>query len=195
MHPVGPPPWMMRVQCPYRLMIGLFVRDAAGLNPPAAIDLPRLVPDVELRASLAPLAVPAASEQWARWWRRELARQEGPERGFAVPDARYGDGEELDALVHACLDDARRWSADRKREVSEAHLSSGYPDVESELVRAVEEEVGREARPFRLDITELPVAGTAGWRVSEGHVVVSHALRTDAAAYREWLAPVVRDLV
>ncbi|GHI06182.1 hypothetical protein AQI88_28910 [Streptomyces cellostaticus] len=61
------------------------------------------------------------------------------------------------------------------------------------LVRAVETELGRKARPFELHVWELPVAGAVGWRVSEKHVAVSRALREDAAAYRRWLTPVIRE--
>nr|WSX77948.1 hypothetical protein OH826_31350 [Streptomyces sp. NBC_00899] len=79
MRYAGSPSWLMRIHCPLGLLIGLYARDAAGLRPATAVDVPRLEPAVELRADLAPLAVPAASEQWARWWEGELARQEGVE--------------------------------------------------------------------------------------------------------------------
>ncbi|MDF2260210.1 hypothetical protein [Streptantibioticus ferralitis] len=65
---------------------------------------------------------------------------------------------------------------------------------EGDLVRAVEVEIGRRARSFELQVTELPVAGVVGWRVSAGHVVVGRALRGDAVAYRRWLTPVIREL-
>jgi len=175
-------------------LIGLFVRDAAGLRPAAAVDVPPLTPTVEVRASLAPLAVPEASAQWARWWNGELTRQEGPERGFFVPDARFGDGAELGALVSECFEEAVRWSSARKHEEAAARWSGEPRDDEGDIVRAVEAEIGRRARPFELCVTELPVAGAVGWRVSARHVVVSRALRGDALAYRRWLTPVIREL-
>lgn len=195
MSPAGSPSWLIRIQSPYNLLIGLYVRDAAGLCPPSWAGLPRLDPAVEVRAELAPLVGPEASEQWARWWQGELARQEGPERGFFAPDAAFGDGLDLDALVRACLDDARRWASARSREEADAHQHGTYPDAEGDLVRTVEAEVGRKARPFELEVTELPVAGAFGRRVRPGHVLVSRSLRADAAAYRAWLLPVLRDLV
>ncbi|CAG6397721.1 conserved hypothetical protein [Actinacidiphila cocklensis] len=194
MRYAGSPSWLMRIHCPLGLLIGLYARDAAGLRPATAVDVPRLEPAVELRADLAPLAVPAASEQWARWWEGELARQEGVEHGFFAPDARFGDGQELDALVRARLDDARRWSGERGHEEAEAHRDGSYPDEENGLVRAVEAEIGRKARPFELEVIELPVAGRFGRRLSEGLVLVSRALRADPEAYRDWLTPVLRDL-
>ncbi|MFB8176688.1 hypothetical protein ACFC8N_11590 [Streptomyces sp. NPDC055966] len=175
-------------------MIGLFVRDAAGLRPRAGIDVPPLVPAVETRASLVPLAVPEASAQWARWWDRALTRHEGPDRGFPAPESRFGDGEELGVLVRECFDDAVRWSSARGREYAEAMMRGGRRGHEGDLVRAVEKELGRKARPFELHVLELPVAGAVGWCVSEKRVVVSRALREDTAAYRRWLTPVIRKL-
>ncbi|MFG1805603.1 hypothetical protein [Streptomyces sp. NPDC049040] len=197
MRYAGSPSWLMRIQSPQGLLIGLFVRDAAGLHPPTAVDLPPLEPAVEMRAGLVPLAVPEASEQWARWWESELERPEGQQRGFSRPSARYGDGPELNALVQACFDDAVRWSSERGREDSAAAdeaLARADPGPEGDLVARVEAELGRKARPFELDVTVVPVAGAAGWRAAGTHVVVSRALRADRAAYREWLTPVVREL-
>ncbi|WP_369394656.1 hypothetical protein AB5J72_49510 [Streptomyces sp. CG1] len=175
-------------------MIGLFVRDAAGLRPRAGMDVPPLVPSVETRASLAPLAVPEASVQWARWWDRAVTRHEGPDRGFLAPESRFGGGEELGVLVRECFDDAVRWSSVWGREYAEAMMRGDRRDHEGDLVRAAETELGRKARPFELHVLELPVAGAVGWRVSERHVVVSRSLREDAAAYRRWLTPVICEL-
>jgi hypothetical protein len=195
MRHAGQPGWLMRVESsPQGLLLGLFVRDAAGMQPPTVIDLPRLDPVVELRAVLAPLAVTAASEQWAGWWEREMARQEGHDRGFFAPDARFGDGEELDALVEACRDDAARWASDIGREALDANLRAGPRGVEGDVVDQVEAGLGRKARPFDLLITELPLAGALGWRVSTHHVLVTRALRADRAGYSRWLSPVVREL-
>lgn len=194
MRHAGEQGWLMRVESsPQGLLLGLFVRDAAGMEPPTVIDLPRLDPPVELRAVLAPLAVTAASEQWAGWWEREMARQEGPDRGFFAPDARFGDGEELDALVEACRDDALRWASDMRRQVPDVPRA-GARGVEGEVVDEVEAGLGRRVGPFDLLITELPLAGALGWRVSTHHVLVTRALRQDRAGYTRWLSPVVREL-
>lgn len=91
--------------------MGLYVRDAAGLRPATPVEVPRLEPAVELRAGLAPPAVPAASEQWARWWEAELTRLGETFQGAFRPDVRFGDGDgdgdELDALS------ARAWTTPR----------------------------------------------------------------------------------
>jgi hypothetical protein len=212
----GQPSWRLSVSSPFGLYIGLYVREAAGLRPPAAVDLPALDPPVELRADLVALAVPAAAQQWAAWWDRELARQEGPERGFFSPDARFGDGAELDALVRACMPDAARWASaardDRRpepappgeRDAAGRPRAGAYrtddwsPPVpvgtESALVRTVEAELGRKARAFDLTITQLPLAAPVGWRPSPHHLLVSRALRADPAAYRAWLTPILREV-
>ncbi|MER6386632.1 hypothetical protein [Streptomyces sp. NPDC001127] len=194
MRYAGSSSWQVRSGTSQQLVIGLFVRDAAGLRPRVDIEVPPLVPAVEARASLAPLAVPEASAQWARWWDRELTRHEEPHRGFLAPESRFGGGEELGALMRECFDDAVRWSSARGREYAEAMMRGDRRGHEGDLVRAVETELGRKARPFELQVMELPVAGAVGWRVSEKHVVVSRALREDAEAYRRWLTSVIREL-
>lgn len=186
--------WQIRIGPAQGLLIGLFVRDAAGLRSHTDIDLPPLVPTVELRAGLALLSGPDASEQWARWWNGELHQDSENRRTFCAPDAKFGDGRELDALTRECHDDAVRWSADRCREHADMMTEGDRPDIEGNLVREVERELGRKARPFELSITELPVAGAAGWRIRPEHALVSRALWEDPAAYRQWLTPVIREL-
>jgi hypothetical protein len=182
----------MRIEIPRSLVIGLFVRDAADLRVETEFDVPPLAPAVERRALLAPLATAVASEQWARWWEQELARPPG--QGPFAPDPRFGDGPELVDLVRACFDDASRWGTARHSEEAEAHRRGEHPDHEGDLVRAVEAETGRKARPFDLRVSELPVAGAFGQRVSATHVLVSRTLRADAEAYGELLTPVIREL-
>src|SRR5579884_3633624 len=115
MRYAGSSSWQVRVGSATGLVVGLFVRDAAGLRPRTAFDVPPLEPAVEVRAGLVPLAVPEATAQWARWWQQELTQHEVLGRSFCAPDARFGDGEELDALVRACSADALRWAADQGR--------------------------------------------------------------------------------
>ncbi|WP_405584848.1 hypothetical protein [Streptomyces sp. NBC_01190] len=194
MRYAGSSSWQITIGAPWRLLVGLFVRDAAGLSPVTGIDVPSLVPAVEVRAGLAPWAVGEAAGQWARWWEGELGRREGLARGFSLSDGGFGAGPELDALMRECFDDAVRWGSARRREEVEAVTRRGSVNSEAELVRTVEAEIGRTVRPFELDVTELPVAGAYGRRVSSGHVVVSRALRADASAYQRWLLPVIREL-
>ncbi len=190
----GSSSWQVRIDTPHALLIGLFVRDAAGLRPRTDLDVPRLVPAVDVREGPAPSVGTQASEQWARWWRRQLLQQDSGDRGFFRPDARFGDGSELGALTREYFDDAVRWSSDRKRERADARNRAHRRGIERDLVRTVEEELGRKAHPFELLVTELPVDGAVGRHVARGHVVVSQALRADPMAYREWLTPVIRGL-
>lgn len=193
MRYAGSSSWQVRSGTSRELVIGLFVRDAAALRPRTDIEVPPLMPAVEVRASLAGLAVPEASVQWARWWNRELTGQDRADRGSLSPDVSFGVGEELGVLVRECFEDAVRWSSARGREDAEV-MRRGDRFRLGDLVRAVEAEMGRKARPFDLKVTELPLAGAVGWRVSKRHVMVSRALREDAAGYRQWLTPVIREL-
>ena len=180
----------MWIDTPEHLVLALFVRDATGLRPWTGLDVPPLAPAVAARGRLAPAARSEATAQWATWWQRELARQGRGERGYAMPDAELGDGEELAELFLTHRLEGLGWTAARKGE----HAAALHRGTEGDLVRAVEAELGRKARPFLLRVTELPVAGPFGLRVSTSHLVVSRTLRDDPAAYEEWLTPVLREL-
>ena len=66
--------------------------------------------------------------------------------------------------------------------------------VESEVVRDAERRLGRRARPFRLQVSVLPVAGSGSWRVAEDHVLVTRSRYFDTRAWRGDLERVVAEL-
>ena len=181
---------MVSIDTPEHLVWRVFVRDVADLRPWTGVDVPPLVPCVPTRECLPPAARSEATAQWGSWWQRELARHGRGERGYAQPEAALGDGQELEDLFLTYRLDALRWASARKCEDT-APLRRGR---EGDVVRTVEGEIGRKARPFLLTVTELPVAGPFGLRASPRHVVVSRTLRDAPAAYERWLTPVIREL-
>jgi hypothetical protein len=64
----------------------------------------------------------------------------------------------------------------------------------SALVRDRERQLRRRARPFRLVITELPLAGRAGWRLGPEAVVVTRDLVRDPAAFLAFIRPAVEEV-
>ncbi len=103
----------------------------------------------------------------------------------------------LQALAREVYPEASAWAGQRKRET--ATMMHGPEEGAVRTERRLIQEVTRRHRwrrlhPFHLQITQLPVAGVQGWRVSEDHVVVTRSLRRDVDTYREWLSPVVDEL-
>jgi len=63
--------------------------------------------------------------------------------------------------------------------------------IEGDVVREAEHGSGRNARPFRLRITVLPVAGLWWGQPDDQHLLVSEQLRAGEDAYRRVLRPLI----
>ena len=196
MELVGSSSWRIEVDEPQVLVIASFVRDAAGLRPEVDPAVPPLEPPVAPGPGGGEgNAVAAASAQWATWWPGLLERDAAALRDLEPPDfPALAGSPELRDLLRARFGDAVAWSNDRHREQAALARESRRHGVEGDVVREAERRLGRRARPFRLRVAELPVAGDGGWVLAGDHVLVARALRNDPDAYRRWLRPVVARL-
>ncbi|MCP2169686.1 hypothetical protein [Goodfellowiella coeruleoviolacea] len=61
-------------------------------------------------------------------------------------------------------------------------------------MRELEGERGHRARPFRLVITEIPVAGVICHRLAPDHLLISGRFRADEAACRAALRALLAEL-
>lgn len=197
---------------PRLLLLALYVRDAAGLEAVADPPVPRLEPAVPSVAE-APPAV--ASAQWSAWWRRLVVS--APEVGRAIEDAGGGHASlrvmadyhagfgppgfealrgspELRDLVARHHEDAEAWRQGRKRDLERWNTDQSRPHLEHDAVREAERRLGWKARPFRLQISILPVAGDGFWRVGDEHVLVTRSRYLDTEAWRRDLQPIVDEL-
>jgi len=208
----GQTSWRIGIDEPQPLVIGLFVRDVAGLKS-RHVWLPHAVP-------ATPRANGEGSEdaarQWDLWWDRALQFDwtmdgQSQERLAALwwtpPDFdSLRSTPALQAVVARHFSDAVAWSRDRKLEHVE--LMIGTPDprpfhrgrsgrglVETRLVADLERNLGRRARPFQLRITEIPVAGKELWQLDPHHVLLTAELLRDSDEYRRHITPVLQALL
>jgi hypothetical protein len=184
--------WGIRLAMPQALLLGLYLRDAAGLQPPTSEllpDLPRLSPAVTPLRSLGDRLSGAdvAAGQWATWW--ASAFPGGPVALTSIlpplfPGLRGMT--ELRGLAELGIDDAVAWAAQAR--AREARLTRTRPLAlfETNLVAEVEQALGRRIRPFSLEVVVLPLQGIASWDVA-GHPVITEELRADRDAYLVWL--------
>ncbi len=198
MRQAGQASWLMSIDEPRNLAMGLFIRDVAGLTsthtwlPPAAPTVPP-----------AGGGSPAASRQWDEWWDQALAAGTSaawPEAAafwWGPPDFDSLDAApELQVLVRRHFLVAVRWSEARKREhVALVMDSDGGMDYSTRLVANLERAAGRRARPFNLRVTEIPVAGSELWQLSPEHVVVTAGLLGEPEEYRRRITPVLQALL
>jgi hypothetical protein len=194
--------WSVSFGEPERLVVALYVRDAAGLQVATDPLIPPLEPVVTVHELLPPgVDRIAASTQWGEWWAGllllggEVGRVRLPEPRTELRE--LTDRPALQALAREVFPEASAWAGHRKRETATMMHSpeEGAVRTERRLIQEItRRHRWRRSQPFHLQITQLPVAGVHGWRVSEDHVVVTRGLRRDVDTYREWLTPVVDEL-
>jgi hypothetical protein len=218
MQLAGTTSWRMATDEPQSLLMALYVRDASGLSPQVDPDIPSLEPGVPFREKPSPVDR-VASAQWGDWWQQlldgggfwpdhksppDVSRlRADPElqRIFYWP-SRYlppdfvglSGTPELQALVRRHYEAARVWSDARKHEFVALSTARQRVSLESEVVRTVERDLGRAARPFAFDLRVLPVASVRAWHLSPDRALVTRALFRDRAAYGKWLRPIVLEL-
>ena len=177
----GSTSWRIKIDEPQRLVIGLFVRDVAGLTSRHAW-LPYAAPATPRANEDGP---EDAARQWDLWWDQALRAdwdvhgqsQAQISASWWIPPnfESLQSAPELQGVVARHFSEAVAWSNDRKREHVE--LMIGIPDprrfhrgrrrgrgpIETNLVADLERNLGRRAKHFRLRITEIPVAGKELW--------------------------------
>jgi hypothetical protein len=201
--------WCIGIDEPQPLVIGLFVRDVAGLTS-RHVWLPHSVPAIPRANGEGP---EDAARQWDLWWDRALLSDwtmEGQSQEqlgalwWTPPDFdSLRSTPALQAVVARHFSDAVAWSGDRKRE--HVDLMIGTPDprpfhrgrsgrglVETRLVADLERNLGRRARPFQLRITEIPVDGKELWQLDPHHVLLTAELLRDSDEYRRHITPSCR---
>lgn len=212
MHQGGPASWRIGIDEPQDLVIGLFVRDVAGLTsrhvwlPPAAPATPRASGEGSADAS----------HQWDLWWDRALAADltmtaqsldQIARTWWSPPDFEsLQSAPALQAVVARHFNDAVAWSRERQREHVERVM--GAPDrrrfhrgrndralLNTNLVADLERDLGRRAEPFELRITVIPVAGQQLWQLDPHHVLIAAELLADPDEYRRCITPVLQALL
>jgi hypothetical protein len=199
-HEANQASWQISTDQPQHLVIGLFIRDVAGV-PSRNSWLPPASPTVPRAGDQAP---DAAGLQWDDWWTQAVLEEDQANGADWPPDLSswwappdFGSlhaAPELQEIVAAHFLDAVRWSNDRHQEHGATMQRSVSGLFGTKLVRSMERVLARTARPFHLRITEIPVLGQQLWKLRPDHVLVSSALLRDTAQYRQQLIPVVEAL-
>jgi hypothetical protein len=188
---------MVRWGSEHAVDLALYVRDALALSVDTDPALPQLEPSV-------PISVPTGvdrdvvRQQWPDWWAEVLAypRSEPPEDPQEQLASHPGNESspsligrpELRTAVQALNRPAAEYVAEQVN-----HTTPRFSGV-GEIVRELEAERGRKARPFRLTVTEARVAGVIWHRLTADHVLISTRFRDDDAACRAALHTLLAEL-
>jgi hypothetical protein len=190
--------WSMSTDVPQPLLTALYMRDIAALSPDVEPAIAPLVPKVESTEKISSKVRLKASAQWGRFWQLLLDgdaftwHREYKPPGFSG----LNDSAELQGLARMHYSAGWRWSEPRRNEFF--NMASGpatRDQVEVDLINEAEQERGHPASHFRLDTRILPIEGIQGWRLADARVLVTSGLYLDPFAYREWMRPIIRELV
>ncbi|MEV0676818.1 hypothetical protein AB0I60_09860 [Actinosynnema sp. NPDC050436] len=181
--------WQVSHGTNHSVNTALFLRDTLALSVDTVPELPGLDPSV-------PVFVPpgvdraGAAEEWLGWWADVLdhARTEQ-----AAPTPVDPDGPSLGArpCLRAAVIALRGPAAEYER--LHAGRSPGALPI-GEVVRGVENRLGRYVKPFRLAITAVSVQGLVWERMTGSHVIASDRFLNDPARCAPALRTVVEDL-
>lgn len=140
--------WRTREDASLPVLVALYLRDALGVVDVSG--LPRLL------GTGLPVAEPAdmrTSWAWTRWWITTV--EEDRPRFPTLPE----DDDAYARAVGRHLDSARTWASIAHRLYDERARTWAMDLTLGDVVRERETELGRRARPFRLRIEVLPLAG------------------------------------
>ena len=186
-HGAGRASWQIGIDQPQHLLIGLFIRDVAGV-PSRHSWLPPASPAVPRAGDQAP---EAAGLQWDAWWDQALREERKGTTRTGLPTSPHGGPHRPSTPLTRRLSsrwslprtssDAVRWSNDRNRERAGTKQGKVGELVETKLVRDMEAALGRTAQPFRPWVTEIPVDGQHFWQLGPEHVLLTADLLRDTA--------------
>jgi hypothetical protein len=177
--------WIVSSGTDHAADLALFVRDALALplDEPA---LPGLDPPVPV-LSVDGVDRAAVAAEWLGWWADILEFCRYP---LTSPPGTHPDLESypavetspalagrsaLRAAIAALTEPVRRYQAGFGFEIPSSML-------EGEVVRDLERELGRRARPFRFVFTEVRVQGEVWQPLTDQHVLVSTRFMASPAA-------------
>ncbi len=190
--------WSMNTDVPQPLLTALYIRDIAALSPDVEPAIAPLIPKVASTENISSEVRLTASAQWGRFWQRLLDGDARTWHREYKPPAFSGldDSPELQGLARTHYSAGWRWSEARRNEFFFMAWGPTRRDqVEVELIKQAEEGRGHPASYFELDTTILPIEGIQAWRLSDARLLVTIGLYLDPPAYREWVRPIIHELV
>lgn len=184
------------------LLVALYLRDCAGLQGVGLPALPPLNPAVRkvpTRQLIRPVGGRATLRvEWEAWWHTLLVHRVGDAVLPLPPRFEALDGmAALKALLRAHFGTAMAWAAERCAEYALRVGARGADSMDLLLGRILEErelELGRPARPFTLEVVELPLEGRRAWWVEPDKLLICQDLFDDELAFRSYVEPIIRVL-
>lgn len=194
------------VEEPAALVVALYLREVAGLNPPLEYVLPKLDPPITawpvwarrapadwvppLAARTAEVDRHEAGIEWVRWWEHLLTVDASSDEDFHPPSFReYRSVPLIRLLLQRHYEEATRWvealTGDPRVKRDQATPRPGLFAMVNEL----ESDPVRIPLPFRLRLSIIPVGVKHAWPMGPEHILLSRRLMADTDNVLDWLRP------
>lgn len=197
MTSTGAPRWQIVADSSPVLLFALYLRDSAGLEPAGSPLLPPVIPPVrpvdpsQLVHAAGGLTV--LRIEWEAWWHQLVGDCRNAEA--TAPDFPELDSlPALQLLARAHYGAGLDWARERQTEYGALTRRRGRSlqrDPFGELVQERELELGRDARPFTLQVIELPLSEARAWFVEPGTLLMSQDLVAEPSTFSSYVRPVV----
>ncbi|MBV1779541.1 hypothetical protein KRR55_10505 [Paeniglutamicibacter sp. ABSL32-1] len=187
--------WKVSADIDKEMLLALYFRDLAAIEPVDAMFLAPLTPRVKPAAARegAVIAAGELRQEWQSWWERILADDHPTIDIDAEPDfAGFSDSPSLQHLLRAHYGNAYTWTQNRLGEYREYCQDNTKERLALLAHLFAERELeGRNVDDLHLKLVELPLSERRAWFVEPNTVILSQELMRDATLFRSYLQPII----
>jgi hypothetical protein len=187
--------WKVSADIDKEMLLALYIRDLAAIEPPGALCLAPLSPKVKPAAAreLDGNAAGELRQEWQSWWERILANNTSAIDIHEEPDfSEFSDSPSLQHLLRAHYGNAYTWTQTRLGEYRDYCQDNTKERLTLVSHLFAERELeGTILEDLHLKLIELPLAERRAWFVEPDTVILSQELMQDATLFRSYLQPII----
>lgn len=187
--------WKVSADTHKEMLLALYIRDLAAIEPLGAPSLAPLSPRVKPAAARELNGVSAGElrQEWHSWWESIIADTHPDIDIEREPDfADFSDSPSLQHLLRAHYGNAYTWTQRRLGEYQEYALDHTTEQLALLGQLFAERELeGKNVSQMHLKLVELPLAERRAWFVEPDTVILSQELMRDETLFRSYLAPII----
>ncbi|GAA3323557.1 MULTISPECIES: hypothetical protein [Paeniglutamicibacter] len=187
--------WKVSADIDKEMLLALYFRDLAAIEPMGAMSLAPLSPRVKPAAAreLSENAAGELRQEWQSWWEQILANGQPTIDIHAEPDfPGFSDSPSLQHLLRAHYGNAYTWTQNRVGEYRDYCVDNTKERLQLLAHLFAERELeGKNLDDLHLKLVELPLAERRAWFVEPDTVILSQELMRDATLFRSYLQPII----
>ncbi|OIH86839.1 hypothetical protein BLJ79_02460 [Arthrobacter sp. UCD-GKA] len=187
--------WKVSADTHTEMMLALYFRDLAAIEPLGTPCLAPLTPKVKPAAAseLGDHSAGELRQEWQSWWESIISDTHPAIDIHAEPDfADFSDSPSLQHLLRAHYGNAYTWTQNRLGEYQQSRHDHTKERLALVAQLFAERELeGKNVSDLHLKLVELPLAERRAWFVEPDTVILSQDLMRDATLFRSYLQPII----